>query len=75
MKREDVLKMAGMAIEQRLSRDWMDQLFIVARKYKEPHNSAAVENWLGEIQDKDFEIITKEEKETWLKDWLNRLPE
>ncbi|NJO93891.1 MAG: hypothetical protein HC820_05170 [Hydrococcus sp. RM1_1_31] len=76
MNREFVLQKAREAITQRLSRDSCNQLKQVAWQYGIDRKiSAAVENWLGEIKDKDFEnFSTKVQANQWLNEWLSRLP-
>jgi hypothetical protein len=76
MNRESVIGIANTAIAQRLSRDSVIKLQQVARQYGSSCNiSAAIENWLGELEDTDFErFSSKAQTDEWFKDWLNRLP-
>lgn len=76
MNREVVLRTAGEAINQRLSPDSLNQLRAVAQQYGKHHKiSAAVENWLGDIEDTEFEnFSTRAQTDKWLDEWLSRLP-
>lgn len=75
MDREKVLQKAHTAIEKRLSRDLLRSLQNAAIQYGTQKGILPqVENWFGELEEKDFEKVSQTEQNKWLKDWLHRLP-
>ncbi|AFY83368.1 hypothetical protein [Oscillatoria acuminata] len=75
MDREKVLQEAHTAIKQRVSRDSLRSLQNAAIQYGTQKGVLPkVENWLGELEEKDFAKLSQTETAEWLKDWLHRLP-
>lgn len=75
MDREQVLKAAHIAIKQRGFRDSLRRLQNAAIQYGNQKGVLPkVENWYGELEEKDFEKLSQTETAEWLKDWLDRLP-
>ncbi|WP_254568718.1 hypothetical protein [Oscillatoria sp. HE19RPO] len=75
MNREKVLQEAHTAIKERLSRDSLRSLQNAAIQYGTQKGILPkVENWFGELEEKDFEKFSQTETAKWLKDWLHSLP-
>lgn len=75
MNREKVLQEAHTAIKKRLSRDSLRILKNAATEYGNQKGVLPqVENWFGELEEKDFEKLSQTEQNKWLNDWLGRLP-
>ncbi len=75
MNREIVIQAARKAIDQRLSADSMITLQRVARQYGEQQQLVDdVEHWLQELENTDFERLSRPETHEWSKEWLPRLP-
>ena len=73
--REQVLQAAHTAIKKRMFRDSLSSLQNAAIQYGTQKGVLPkVENWFGELEDKDFEQLSQTETNKWLKDWLHRLP-
>lgn len=72
---EKVLQAARTAIKERVSRDSLRRLQNAAIQYGNQKGVLPkVENWYGELEEKDFEKLSQTETAEWLKDWLDRLP-
>ena len=75
MNREKVLQASHTAIKQRMSRDSLLSLQNAAIQYGTQKGVLPkVENWLGELEDKDFVNLSQTETNKWLNDWIDRLP-
>lgn len=75
MNREKVLQETHTAIKERLSRDSLRSLQNAATEYgKQKGLLPQVENWFGELEEKDFEKLSQTEANKWLNDWIHRLP-
>ncbi|MBE9122628.1 hypothetical protein IQ269_17935 [Tychonema sp. LEGE 07199] len=75
MNREIVIQVAREAIAQRLSADSMIKLQSVATQYGEQQQLVDdVEHWWQELNNTDFDTLSKPETDEWLDKLLRRLP-